>query len=131
MENPGFFVRLDQSGVGVFVGIHVFAKSFLAAYRDAVADEELGTGLEAALAEVRGRGGYEIGGEHYKRVPRGYDADHARADLLRYNGLHAHSQAIDPQIISTPELVEVCFARCRDMAPLHQWLVQVGQRDEA
>ena len=127
MENPGFYVGIDPSGVGAFSGIHGFAKPFLTAYREAVADDALGTELEAALRSVRDAGQYEIGGEHYKRVPRPYDAAHARADLLRYNGLYAHAQAIGPELITTPALVEVCFEHLRNMAPMQQWLVKVGR----
>ena len=131
MENPSFFVRISPDGVGVFVGMHVFPKPFLTAYRDAVIDDGLGADLEAALASARGTGDYEIGGQHYKRVPRGYDPEHARAALLRHNGLYAHTGAIGPQVIQTPELVEVCARHCRNMAPLHQWLVTVGGLSDA
>ena len=131
MENPSFFVRIGPDGVGVYAGIHVFQKPVLAAYRDAVVDDRLGADLETAIAAVRGAGAYAVGGEHYKRVPRGYDAEHPRAELLRYNGLWAHTVApIDPAVIVTPELVEVCLEHCRKMAPLHRWLVVVGQRVE-
>jgi uncharacterized protein (TIGR02453 family) len=131
MENPSFFVRIGPDGVGVYAGVYVFEKTFLAAYRDAVVDDLLGADLEAAIAAVREAGEYTVGGEHYKRVPGGYDAEHPRADLLRYNGLWAHMTVpIDPAVIVTPELVEVCLEHCRNMAPLHRWLVVVGQRVE-
>ena len=128
MENPSFFVRIGPDGVGVYAGIHVFPKPVLAAYRDAVVDDQLGPELEAAIAAVKGAGAYTVGGEHYKSSPRGYPADHPRADLLRYNGLWAHTtDPADAAVIATPELVEVCLEHCRNMAPLHRWLVKVGQ----
>jgi uncharacterized protein (TIGR02453 family) len=131
MENPSFFVRINPDGVGVYSGVHVFPKPVLAAYRDAVVDEQLGPELEASLSAVKDAGQYTVGGEHYKRVPRGYDAEHPRADLLRYNGLWAHTtDPADPGVIVTPDLVEVCLEHCRNMAPLHHWLVKVGRRLE-
>ena len=72
--------------------------------------------------------GYEVGGEQYKRVPRGYEADQARADLLRYKGLYARSPKIEAAILTTPALLDVCFEHCNQMAPLHRWLVQTCQR---
>ena len=129
MENPSFFLRIAPDGVGAYAGIYVFAKPVLAAYRDAVVEDELGPELEAAIDAVKGAGAYTVGGEHYKRVPRGYPADHPRAELLRYNGLWAHTaDAADPAASATPDLVEVCMEHCRNMAPLHHWLVKVGQR---
>jgi uncharacterized protein (TIGR02453 family) len=127
MENPSFFVSVRPAGVGIYAGVHVFSKPLLAAYRDAVADEQLGSDLETALTSVKSAGDYTIGGQHYKRVPRGYDAEHPRADLLRYNGLYAHAQAAGPEAIVTPELVDICFAHLQHMAPLHRWLVRVVQ----
>jgi uncharacterized protein (TIGR02453 family) len=131
MENPSFFVRLQPDGVSLYAGLHVFPKPFLKAYREAVDDETLGAELEAAMADVRGAGDYTLGGEHYKRVPRGYDAEHPRADLLRYNGLWAHTaNAADAALIATPRLLDVCLEHCRNMAPLHRWLVTVQKRQE-
>ena len=129
MENPSFLVRIQPDGVSLYAGVHVFPKPFLTAYREAVDDEGLGAELEAAMAAVRAAGGYTLGGEHYKRVPRGYETDHPRADLLRYNGLWAHTaDAMDAALITTPGLVEACFKHLSTLAPLHHWLVEVQQR---
>jgi uncharacterized protein (TIGR02453 family) len=128
MENPGFFVRIESSGGEVLAGMHQFPKQLLAAYRDAVVDEQMGTELEVALASVRKAGEYEIGGEHYKRTPRGYDSEHERAQLLRYNGIYAQAQEIDREVLLKPELVDLCLEHCRNMSPLHHWLVKVGER---
>jgi uncharacterized protein (DUF2461 family) len=129
MENPGFLLRIEPDGVDLYAGQHVFPKPSLAAYREAVVDEKLGAELEAAMAAVRGAGDYTLGGEHYKRVPRGYDAEHPRASLLRYNGLWAHApNAVARALITTRELLEACFEHCRNLAPLHHWLVKVRQK---
>ena len=129
MENPGFLLRIEPDRVDLYAGQHVFPKQSLAAYREAVVDEKLGAELEAAMAAVRGAGDYTLGGEHYKRVPRGYDAEHPRASLLRYNGLWAHApNAVDRALITTRELLEACFEHCRNLAPLHHWLVKVREK---
>jgi uncharacterized protein (TIGR02453 family) len=126
MENPSFFVRIQPDGVSLYAGIHIFPKPMLAAYREAVVDEALGTELQAAMDTVREAGDYTLGGEHYKRVPRGYDAAHPRADLLRYNGLWAYTEkAADAAWITTPRLLDACLEHCRNMAPLNHWLVKV------
>jgi uncharacterized protein (TIGR02453 family) len=130
MENPSFFVRMDPAGVGLYTGLHRFPKPVLAAYRDAVVDPELGADLSDALAAVRAAGDYTVGGEHYKRVPRGYDADHPRADLLRHDGLYAHATVAGPEVITTPSLVDACFEHLRNLAPLHLWLVRLDRWSE-
>jgi uncharacterized protein (TIGR02453 family) len=127
MENPGYFLHFDSEGGNVYAGHHQFHKSFLASYRQAVDDLTLGKDLEKAIEEVQMTGQHEVGGEHYKRVPRGYDPDHARADLLRHNGLWAKSPTISAESLGDSGLVDLCFNYCQDMLPLHQWLVTVDQ----
>lgn len=125
--NPGFFFGFDATAGGLHVGMHGFDKAMLTAYRDAVDDDELGSELEAALASVRGAGAYKINSEHYKRVPRGYDSNHPRADLLRFNTLYASSPGIEPAVLASARLVDVVMDHCEKMAPIEQWLVKVKQ----
>jgi uncharacterized protein (TIGR02453 family) len=127
-ENPGFFFGMDAHGAALYGGMYSFPKPVLTAYQAAVGGEKGGAELEAALASLKSAGDYEIGGERYKRVPRGYDPDHARADLLRYKGLYARSPQIEAPVLVTPEVIEVCFEHCRVMAPLHHWLVGVNEK---
>ncbi|RMF76896.1 MAG: DUF2461 domain-containing protein [Chloroflexi bacterium] len=124
-EHPAFGFRFSTDEVGLMAGMHHFSKPMLAAYRDAVVDDKLGPALEAAIEKVTQAGEYTIGGEHYKRVPRGYDAEHPRADLLRYAGLHAFTTSFDRAALTSPTLVDVCFEHCRNMSPLFEWLVRV------
>jgi uncharacterized protein (DUF2461 family) len=77
---------------------------------------------------VKSAGDYDIGGEHYKRVPRGFDSEHERANLLRYAALFAYSPQIEESVVTSPDLVEVCFEHFRHMAPIHHWLVKVHRR---
>ena len=69
--------------------------------------------------------GYDVGGEHYKRVPRGYDPDHPRAELLRYNGLHVELPRLERDVVTTRALVTACAASFARTAPLHRWLVDL------
>ena len=127
MENPSFGFQFGTFGAGLYGGVWDFPKEMLEAYRQAVVDDKLGVELEQIIAEVQAAGNYVIGGEQYKRVPRGYDADHPRAELLKYKGLHASSPQFDVEIVTTPELVDVCYAHCKAMAPLQQWLVRLDR----
>ena len=127
-ENPTFGFQFGTWGVGLYAGQWIFPKETLAAYREAVADEAKGAALEETIAQVEGAGEYTVEGEKYKRVPRGYDADHPRAELLKYKGMHVSSPQLAPETLFTDELVDVLIAHCRNMAPLHQWLVMLDQR---
>ena len=125
-SGPGYFVSIDPKGAVVHAGIHMFARPELEFYRELVADSAQGDELAATV--LRLREDYDIGGEHFKRVPTGYSPDHPRAELLRYNGLWAKSPRIGPEAAVTPELVDIVFHHCREMSPLHRWLVELERK---
>ncbi|MHA2265674.1 MAG: DUF2461 family protein, partial [Candidatus Thorarchaeota archaeon] len=118
----------DNTKGGIYCGSHKFSKENLAAYREAVNDDKRGRELEDVLDTVAAAGDYEIGGKHYKRVPRGFDPDHERATLLLYNSLYARSPDISPSVITKPKLVDVIADHFKNMAPMHKWLVRLDQQ---
>jgi uncharacterized protein (TIGR02453 family) len=121
----GFYLRVEPTGVGLMVGTRGFDKDGLAKYRTAVLDNTLGAELDTLNANLRQSGRYELHGEHFKRVPRGFDANHPRAILLRFNSLHAFYFTIDPKQLLSAELVDQCMVQFTEMAPLHHWLVKI------
>ena len=125
-EHPAFGFQLDQEGMRLMAGQFVFSKAQLLAYRNAVMDDQLGLRLLDATTAVTQSGNYEIMGQHYKRIPQGYDAAHKRASWLLYNGLYAHpGRFIGLETVTTPEIVDICMQHFRKMAPVQQWLVTV------
>jgi hypothetical protein len=99
-----------------------FQKETLARYREQLLDEERGVALADVVEELR-RQGYVVGGESYKRTPRGIPADHPRAALLRRGGLFATLDLDHPSELATPGFVGFAFDHFARMAPLHLWLV--------
>lgn len=128
MARPGFGFQLEPTGCGVAAGQFGFPKPMLETYRQAVVHDELGPALVEAVAQIRGAGEYTIEGEQYKQVPRGFNPDHPRADWLKFGGLWASSPRIPPEVITSPELVDVMVEHCRVMAPVQHWLIEVEKR---
>lgn len=127
MECPGFYFHLEPGRLMLGVGMYIFPKDVLEAYRQAVVDPKQGPALVRAVKQVEGKG-YSVAGEHYKRVPRGYDPEHKHADLLRHNGLAAMTEGKLPAELYSAKIVERCFSRFKEMAPLHRWLKGLLQR---
>ena len=121
MECSGFYFHLEDNRLMLGTGMHVFPRKHLAVYRDAVADKKSGMQLAASIEQVTKRG-YPVGGEHYKRVPRGYEPDHPRAELLLYNGLFASTELPPAEALGSPDIVEAAFGHYSNMLPLHDWL---------
>lgn len=125
--NPGFHFWMDARGAALYGGFHGFPKPFLAAYREAVAGDALGSELRKIVAELDSEPGFAVGGEQLKRVPPGYPQDHPRGDLLRYKGLYARGPKLEPADLQSPDLIDTCLEHAQVLAPLHRWFVEVNQ----
>lgn len=123
----GFYLRITPEQVGVGVGAHRFDRQHLHAYRDRLADPQAGARLLAIVDDLDGAG-FPVHGEHYKRVPRGYDPDDEdRARLLRFNALWSATDTDHPGIMGNRRFIGWCVRRWERQAPLHRWLVdEVG-----
>ncbi len=123
-DSPGFYFHVEPGKLLLGAGLYRFGKSHLEAYRRAVADPKKGPALEKALKTVEKKG-YEIGGRHYKRVPRGFEPDHPRADLLRHNGVHAGLDLDIPKAFFGPELTDLVYGHYKKLAEMHRWLLDL------
>lgn len=127
MECPGFYFHLEPGLVRAGSGYYQFAKEALAVYREMVDEDKWGRELEKIVADLQ-QAGFETGRLHYKRVPRGYPADHPRAELLKYNALYAGSVEPPGEFVHGPELIDYCLQRYRSFIPMHEWLKELLKR---
>lgn len=120
-DKPGYFFRLKADQLIIGTGMHKFDKGSLAAYREHVAQDDRGEALAAIVEDMRSAG-YHVGGLHYKRIPKGFDADHPRAELLRHNALFAELTTDVPAVAGGPEFVDWCYQHAQAMSPVHHWM---------
>lgn len=118
---PGFYFHLEPPRLQLYVGKYVFDRQDLLAWRTLIDDPGRGPVLGALLKRLKRRG-YQVGGQHYKRVPAGFSRDHPQADLLRHNSIWlCHDGAIPAELFSR-RLLDHCFRHFKAMSPLHAWL---------
>ena len=94
------------------------------AYRDAVINPDQGPSLAQAIAVVANKG-FSVGEKTYKRIPRGYDPDHKLAESLLFSGLTTGINLGIPAELHTVDLVDYCFERFQDMAPIVNWMEKI------
>lgn len=121
MERPGFYFHAEPGRLMLGSGMYMFPKDRMTPYRDAVIGPKSGKALKKAVDAVSGAG-YEIGNVHYKRVPRGYDADHPNAPFLLHNGLTARVDMPLPDEFHSAGLVPFTMDHFLDMMPIVSWL---------
>lgn len=125
MASPGFGLQLTLEAVEVVAGVFGFEKPVLEHFRQAVLHDTRGAALDAAVAAVQQAGEYIVEGAEYKRVPKGYPADHPRAEWLKFTGLYVSPPPFSLEVAQTPALVDVLLTHFVNMAPVQRWLVDL------
>ncbi|MBD3409710.1 MAG: TIGR02453 family protein [Ignavibacteriales bacterium] len=123
MECSGFYLHVESDTTFFAAGAHILSRDLLPRYRKAVADDERGEKLRGVIKSIEKKGA-TVGGEHYKRVPRGFDPDSPRADLLKYNGLWASFGEERVKDLLGADVVKEAAKRFKKLEPLHRWLVE-------
>lgn len=116
------YVHFSAAGLGVGAGCHVMAPDQLARFRSAVADDRSGEALVAAVSMVEAGGVGVSSSDRLKRVPRGFDADHPRADLLRDKDLTAWVEWPVEPWLHTAAAEDRIVGALRASRPLTDWL---------
>jgi len=115
------YVQLSADGLRVAGGIYHAESDHVQRLRRAVVDDVTHAELDRALTGLR-RGGYQVDGHRLTRTPRGYPADHPRAELLRHKSLYAgRNWEPAPWLHERTALTRVRTA-WRAFGPLNSWL---------
>jgi uncharacterized protein (TIGR02453 family) len=113
-------VAADELFVGA--GQYMMDGEQLKRFRAAVDDPKRGAEL-AKLLTALGRAGFTVEShEQTQRVPRGFDPDHPRADLLRRKGLFVGFPDLDRKLLTSPKLVDWIVTHARKPVALVEWL---------
>ncbi|HVY28824.1 MAG TPA: DUF2461 domain-containing protein [Polyangiaceae bacterium] len=123
-DNSGFFFRLSDKKLLLGAGMHGFVPPVLALYREQVLSDKRGPELSKVAAALNKKG-YQLGGETYKKPPKGVPAEHPRAALLKHGGLYSSWDGKHPKELGTARFVDFVVERYRELLPLHRWLSQM------
>lgn len=124
LESSGFYFHIEPKYFFLGGGTYVFSDNIIKTYREALGDKTAGIQIAAAIKKVK-KLGYQIGGQHFKRLPKGFDADFPNADLLLHNGLYCFYESNDINQLKPKTVVDYCFKHFKAMLPLHSWLADV------
>ena len=118
------YVQLSSRGLMAARGYYMMASDQLERYRAAVADNQTGIALEAAIREVT-KAKLTVshgGGEPLKTAPRGYPRDHPRIRLLQWKGVIASSDFGAPSWVFGPSAATKVGRAWQAANPLCVWL---------
>ncbi len=117
----GFFFSLETDKTVFGAGSMDFGKQGLEIYREAIVDETKGAAVVVLLSKL-GKGGASLHDAELKRVPRGYDADHPRAALLRRKSLAAWLESDPEKFVQAKDGEAAALSSFERLLPLYGWL---------
>jgi uncharacterized protein (TIGR02453 family) len=120
-EGVGYYVQLSADGLLIGGGCHTHSPTQLARLRGAVDAESSGQELQR-IVEAIGSAGFAVEGERLKTVPRGFDKDHPRAELLKHKSLTAGMNVGQPGWLATPKATDEVARRWEELRPLVDWI---------
>jgi uncharacterized protein (TIGR02453 family) len=125
-DNSILGLRLTADGVRWYAGLKHFTPAVKKAYRKALEDG-YGEQVQAALDAVRRENPQVevIGADGFKQVPRGFDAGHPHADLLRHDALGVAITGKHPRELATPAFVDYARQQLERIAPVHRVAVKL------
>ena len=100
-NRPVFCFSLEKDSVicGAGTGTMEFSGSTLEVFRTAIADDTSGKAVEKLVKKFSSAEGFRVDPPSLKRVPRGFDPDHPRSDLLKHKALMVwHEESLSPSI---------------------------------
>jgi uncharacterized protein (TIGR02453 family) len=116
------YLSLSADGLYVGTGAFMLDGPTLERYRQAVADDRTGAELVKTQAALKKKG-FEVEGhgDALKIVPRGYDKEHPRAELLKQKSVLV-GKNFTPAEVTSPKLVAAVTKVITDVKPLTNWL---------
>lgn len=120
-EGIGYYLQISADGLLVGGGYHSHTPAQLARFRAAVDAPASGEELQGIVHAVAAAG-FAVEGEKLKTVPRGFDKDHPRAELLKHKTLSAGVELGEPRWLSTPAAKKEIAARWETLRPLVEWV---------
>jgi len=116
-----YYVSLSKDGLYIGTGIYMPDGPTLRRLREAIAADASGKKIAAIVTGLR-RKKYSVGThETTATVPRGYDEDHPRIELLRMKDMHA-GKVLPPSVLSTRKALDRVVTVMADVKPLSDWL---------
>ena len=124
MESSGFYFHLEEKHLMIGCGMHIFPKTQLELFREAIIDKKKKNALKTATQLVLSKG-YQLGTRHYKRIPRGFiPTSDFEKEYLLYNGLTARLESDIPDMLFSSDIIEFTHNHFKNMVPIHEWIMK-------
>ena len=117
----GSYISFSKEGLWVGTGMYKPEPAALRQLREAIADDTSGRELTKLIALLR-RKGFDVDTHaRLDKPPRGYDATHPRADLLRMKDIYV-GKSFGPEDVSSANVLRGVVKAMAELEPFRVWL---------
>jgi len=116
------YFQVGATEIFAAAGHYMMESESLTRFRSAVADDKRGRELTKLLASLAKAGFAASSHDALKRVPKGYDPEHPRANLLKAKGLIVTFPPVPKRLLTSPKLVPWLAAACKKTSSLVELL---------
>ncbi|MCK0069228.1 DUF2461 domain-containing protein [Kordiimonas laminariae] len=120
LKSLAWYFGLQAENLVLGTGVFGFEKDRLNNFRETIVSKK-GDQLADILADLQ-ENGFRIGKPDLKKIPRGFDANHPNAYLLRYKGLTVWRDFADTTPATSGDLIALCTKTYREMKPFFDWM---------
>lgn len=129
-ETTGFYMFIDPPSYGLGAGIYRFTKDILNEFRESLTDRTEGREFKEIITKYEDSNDYTIGGDKYKRVPKGYDRDSLNAEYLKHKSMWINYENLLPGEFYTAEFLQVVYTRFEELKDFFFWTKRVVDRTD-
>ncbi len=123
MECSGFYFHAEPGYMFIGGGQYEFTDTLLKKYREVIYNPDKAKELDSIIKKLSKKG-YSLGGEKYKRVPKGFDPEYPYSKYLLHNGIYMSEEFKDVKKLEKEDMIKFSYKKFKEMSPLHQWLVK-------
>ena len=117
----GSYISFSNEGLWVGTGVYKPEPAALRQLREVIADDTSGRALTKLIASLQ-RKGFEVDTHaRLEKPPRGYDAAHPRAELLRMKDIYV-GKSFGVEDVSSPDLLGTVVKTITELEPFRVWL---------
>jgi uncharacterized protein (TIGR02453 family) len=117
----GSYISFSKDGLWVGTGMYKPEPAALRRLREAIADDASGRDLTRVIASLRRKGFAVDTHARLDKPPRGYDATHPRADLLRMKDIYV-GKMFGAGEVSSPSVLRGVAKAMAELEPFRVWL---------
>lgn len=124
MECSGLYFHIEPKLFFLGAGMYQFTTDQLEKYRELVSNPAKGKELNDIVKKVLKKKKYQLGGQTYKKTPRGFDPNYIYNDLLLHSGFYVYYESKNFSELTKKDPASFSYKTFKEIYSVHKWFVE-------